>query len=67
VDVERQETRWRFSPRAAWKAGSYQLVADTAIEDLAGNHIGQAFDIDVFDRVTQHIATKTVSIPVTIR
>jgi len=67
VDVERQETRWRFSPRAPWKPGSYQLVVDTAIEDLAGNHIGQAFDIDVFERVTQHIATKTISIPIAIR
>jgi hypothetical protein len=63
IDVDRQETRWRFTPQSPWKPGSYQLVIDTRIEDLAGNHIGQPFDIDVFDRVTEHIGTKTVSVP----
>jgi hypothetical protein len=67
VEVDRQETRWRFTPHAVWKAGDYQLVVDTAIEDLAGNHIGQAFDIDVFERVTEHIAAKTISLPFSVR
>lgn len=48
-------------------AGRYDLVLDTAIEDLAGNRIGQPFDIDVFEHVTQHIETKTVSLPFDIR
>jgi hypothetical protein len=67
VDVDRQESRWRFTPREPWKAGEYQLVVDTAIEDLAGNHIGEAFDIDVFDRVTRKIDKKTISLPFTPR
>jgi hypothetical protein len=67
VTIERQETRWRFTPRDQWKAGDYRLLVDTAIEDLAGNHIGQPFDIDVFDRVTEHISTSTVSLPFKIR
>ena len=50
VSVDKQETEWRLTPREPWRAGNYQLVVDTALEDLAGNHIGQAFDIDVFDR-----------------
>jgi hypothetical protein len=62
VGTDRQETRWRFSPRAPWLAGAYQLVVDTAIEDLAGNHIGQPFDIDVFERVTERITTRTMSL-----
>ncbi len=67
IDVPRGETQWRFTPRAAWKAGDYKLVVDTNIEDLAGNHIGQLFDIDVFDKVTEHIETATVSVPFSIR
>ena len=67
VSIDRQETRWRFTPRAPWPAGGYQLVADTAIEDLAGNHIGQPFDIDVFERVTEHITTSTISLPFAVR
>ena len=41
-----------------WKSGAYQLSVNTNIEDLAGNHIGQAFDIDVFD----HASDKSISV-----
>ncbi len=67
VGTANQEKQWRFTPQSAWKPGEYQFVVDTAIEDLAGNHIGQLFDIDVFDHVTQHITTKTISLPFTVR
>ena len=40
------------------RAGEFRLVVDTAIEDLAGNHIGQPFDDDTFERVTEHITSK---------
>jgi hypothetical protein len=42
-------------------------VADTGLEDLAGNHIGQPFDLDVFNKVTERIETKTVSLPFRVR
>ena len=67
VSTERQETVWVFTPRQPWTAGNYQVVVDTAIEDLAGNHIGQPFDIDVFERVTAQLAKATVSLPFTVR
>ena len=67
VSIDRQETRWRFTPREPWKTGDYRLIVNTAIEDLAGNHIGQPFDIDTFEHVTEHIATDTVSLPFIVR
>lgn len=67
VSISQQETEWRYTPQAPWKAGGYQLVVDSTLEDLAGNHIGQAFDIDVFQHVTEHIATKTISLPFAVR
>ncbi len=67
VTTAQHESQWRFTPQGAWMAGRYDLVLDTAIEDLAGNRIGQPFDIDVFEHVTQHIETKTVSLPFDIR
>ena len=67
VSVDKQETEWRFVPREPWKTGEHRLIVDTGLEDLAGNHIGQAFDIDVFKLVTEHIATKTISLPFTVR
>lgn len=67
VSVGNREAQWRFTPHEPWKAGDYQLVVDTGIEDLAGNHIGQAFDIDTFERVTEHITTKTISLRFSVR
>jgi hypothetical protein len=64
--VDRNESLWRFTPRTAWQAGVYRLVADTRLEDVAGNSIGHPFDIDVFDRVTEHITTDTVAVPFTV-
>jgi hypothetical protein len=67
VRIVQGETEWRLTPREPWKPGDYKLVVDTGLEDVAGNHIGEAFDIDVFDHVTQHIASKTVALPFTVR
>ena len=67
VQVAREQMQWRFTPHAPWQAGAYQLIVDTGLEDLAGNHIGQLFDIDTFKRVTEHIVTRTITLPVTVR
>ena len=50
IAIEDHETRWRFTPRDAWQAGAYQLMAFGMLEDLAGNRIGRAFEVDQFDR-----------------
>jgi hypothetical protein len=63
VTVDRQETQWRFIPSSPWKPGAYSLVVDTALEDLAGNRIGQAFDVDIFENVSEHLSSKTISLP----
>jgi len=67
VSVDRRETEWRFTPRGPWKAGAYRLLVDTGIEDLSGNHIGQAFDLDKFQKVTKDIEAETISLPLDIR
>jgi len=48
--IESAETRWRFTPRDLWAAGDYDLVALAFLEDLAGNRIGRAFEVDNFER-----------------
>jgi hypothetical protein len=50
VKIESHETRWSFTPREPWKAGRHQLVALAMLEDMAGNRIGRAFEVDRFDR-----------------
>jgi hypothetical protein len=67
VTVAQQETQWRFTPRQPWKAGAYHLVVDTALEDLSGNHIGQAFDLDKFQKISKNIETQTISLPFDVR
>lgn len=67
VSIGKEESEWRLVPQSPWKPGDYKLIVDTGLEDLAGNHIGQPFDIDVFDHVTERITTKTVSLPFAIR
>ncbi len=63
VEIDRQETRWRFTPRQPWQPGQYFLRVETILEDLAGNSIGRAFDVDVFERVEDRIRRETVSLP----
>ncbi len=67
IALDRHEAEWRFMPEKPWEAGDYRLVIDTGIEDLAGNHIGVPFDIDVFEKVSKTIERKSVSVPFTIR
>ncbi|HEX4568462.1 MAG TPA: hypothetical protein VH138_17645, partial [Vicinamibacterales bacterium] len=46
VAVDRHETVWRFTPGVPWRAGSYRLVVDGGIEDVAGNRPGLPFDVE---------------------
>lgn len=67
IAISKQESQWSFQPDAAWTAGKYELVVDAALEDLAGNSIGQPFEVDVFDNVDRKPPQKTVRIPFEIR
>jgi hypothetical protein len=46
IAVDRHETVWRFTPDGPWQAGSYRLVVDGGIEDVAGNRPGLPFDVE---------------------
>ncbi len=63
VQVDREETRWQFTPREPWSVGDFSLSVATTLEDLAGNKIGRLFEVDVFERVEERITTTTVSLP----
>jgi len=65
--LDRHEAEWRFTPDMPWQPGEYRLAIDTGIEDLAGNRIGAAFDIDIFEKVSKTIDRKSVSVPFTVR
>ncbi len=66
IEISDNETCWRFKPPEPWSPGEYQLIAETTLEDLAGNAIGRAFDVDVFRPIQKRIETNTISIPFTV-
>jgi len=65
IRVENRETEWRFTPARPWQPSDYELIVDASLEDLAGNRIGRAFDVDLdqFDRVTERVIPKTQTLP----
>jgi hypothetical protein len=60
------ERRWEFRPDGAWQTGKHFLVVDTVLEDLAGNRIGSAFEVDQLRPLDQKLETATVRIGVPI-
>ena len=62
VRVDREETRWSFTPSQPWKAGRYYLEVGTVLEDLAGNTLDRPFEVDVFERVEERIIEETRSL-----
>ena len=65
--IDRNETRWRFTPSRPIKPGHHELVIDMALEDLAGNRIGRPFDVDLFERVTERITAVTTTLGFDVR
>lgn len=50
IAVDEGERVWRFTPSNAWKAGSHGLVVLPILEDAAGNRVGRAFEIAMFQK-----------------
>lgn len=63
VEVDEQETIWRFLPQSPWSSGSHSLVVDTTLEDLAGNSLARPFEIDVFRPLPKTEAEAKTAIP----
>jgi hypothetical protein len=68
MTVDRNETRWSFTPNSPWKTGTYHLVAENLLEDIAGNHLDRAFDVDS-QQASQQVtaAAATVTLPFHVR
>jgi hypothetical protein len=67
VTVGGSELTWAFTPAEPWKAGQHNLVAFAMLEDLAGNRIGRAFEVDQFDRTDKSNEPEKTLIPFVVR
>ena len=62
VEVDREETRWSFTPAQPWQSGRYYLEVGTVLEDLAGNTLDRPFEVDVFERIEERIIEEVRSL-----
>ncbi|MFT5404079.1 MAG: hypothetical protein ACI9DF_002922 [Verrucomicrobiales bacterium] len=67
IVLSENERVWSFTPERSWAAGDYQLRVISTIEDLAGNQIGKAFEVDVFEEIDDASLPKTKSIDLPFR
>lgn len=65
--LSEREHIWKFLPQNSWKPGSYSLVVETTIEDLAGNNIGKPFEVDMVGGEPKRLDRKTVKLPFELR
>ena len=67
VVAGKDEMSWTFMPKTPWQAGTHQLVAFAMLEDLAGNRIGRAFEVDQFERSDRSAEVEKTLIPFSVR
>jgi hypothetical protein len=67
VVVGDDEVTWSFTPVEPWQAGPHNIVAFASLEDLAGNRIGRAFEVDQFDRTDKSPEPDKTLIPFVVR
>ena len=67
IAVDQLETRWTFTPAEPWRAGSYALLALDILEEVAGNQIGRAFEVDNFESVDKGPNPQTITIPFIVK
>jgi hypothetical protein len=61
------ERRWTFTPARPWLPGPHQLIVTTTLEDLAGNNIGKAFEVDLRERGELLDLAKSVKLPFEVK
>ena len=67
IEIDKEETRWRFRPDGAWREGLYSLEVSTTREDFAGNSIAKPFKVYVLGPIWQRSTSETVSLSFEIR
>ena len=65
--LEDEERRWLFTPASPWQRGDFRLVIQTTIEDLAGNNIGKAFEVDLVETTQRQLTNATVKLSFEVR
>lgn len=54
AELHALESEWRWIPDQPWLAGRGVIWVPSILEDLAGNNVGKAFEVDVFEKVDRN-------------
>jgi len=65
--LSNHERRWNFTPQESWKAGQHQLQVQNTIEDLTGNNVGKAFEVDLFEGAQRRFTNEVVKLSFEVR
>ena len=63
IMIDQFERRWRFIPRVPWKAGRYNVMIDSTLEDPCGNDLLAQFDRPIGAENYQHDEIAINAIP----
>jgi len=67
IVIDRDEPAGALRPMLR-ESGQLPLIADNLLEDIAGNHLDRAFDVDLREKaIPAAVAAKTVSLPFSVR
>ncbi len=68
VTVNASQTGVELRPTSQlWVAGEYQLVIDKRLEDVCGNRVGRAFEIDVIRPIPENAGETSVVLPFVVK
>ncbi len=67
VTIGEGERSWQFAPDAPWRAGRYQVVVLSILEDAAGNRVGRPFEVDEFSRIDDSPAPERTTLDFVIQ
>ena len=67
IEIDAEETGWRFRPDHLWENGSFFLEIPATLEDLAGNSIARPFEVDMLRPRQRTITTESVEVPFEVR
>ena len=67
ITISGEERELRFVPGRPWDAGGYRVVVLDFLEDLAGNRVNRAFEVDMFTHADSTTKPSRYTIPFQVR
>jgi hypothetical protein len=58
-----QDRGWTFRPAAHWSPGNYSVRAEAVLEDVCGNRVGRAFEVDLLKPAPKPVKAQTLDLP----